>query len=55
MCLIGNKPLLCMQCRGIGTHLVARWTSHGFSRGAAGTLGILWSYDADDHSKREFV
>ena len=32
MCLIGKTQLLCMQCRGIGPHLVARWKSHGFSR-----------------------
>ena len=37
MCLIGKMQLLCMQCRGIGPHLVARGTSHGFSRGAGGT------------------
>ena len=24
MCLIGKTQLLCMQCRGIGPHLVAR-------------------------------
>ena len=24
MCLIGKMQLLCMQCRGIGPHLVAR-------------------------------
>ena len=32
MCLIGKTQLLCMQCRGIGPHLVARGKSHGFSR-----------------------
>ena len=37
MCLIGKTQLLCMQCRGIGPHLVARGESHGFSRVAAGT------------------
>ena len=36
MCLIGKTQLLCMQCRGIGPHLVARGKSHGFSRVAAG-------------------
>ena len=37
MCLIWKTQLLCMQCRGIGPHLVARGQSHGFSRVAAGT------------------
>ena len=37
MCLIGKMQLLCMQCRGIGPHLVVRGKSHGFSRVAAGT------------------
>ena len=55
MCLIGNKQLLCMQCRGIGPHLVARGKCHGFSRVAAGTWVIFSSYDGDEHSKREFV
>ena len=39
MCLIGKTQLLCMQCRGIGPHLLARGKSHGFSRVAAG-LGV---------------
>ena len=55
MCLIGKTQFHCMQCRGIGPHLVARVKSHGFSRLAAGTWGILSSYDGDAHSKREFV
>ena len=55
MCLIGKTQLLCMKCRGIGPHLVARGKSHGFSRVAAGTWGIFSSYDGDAHSKREFV
>ena len=55
MCLIGKTQLLCMQCRGIGPHLVAREKSHGFSRVEAGTLYICSSYDGDAHSKREFV
>ena len=38
MCLIGKTQLLCMQCRGIGPHLVARGKSHGFYRVAAGTI-----------------
>ena len=55
MCLFGETQLLSMQYRGIGPHLVARGTSHGFSRVAAGTLGIFSSYDGDAHSKLEFV
>ena len=55
MCLIGKTQLLCMQCRVIGPHLMARGKSHGFSRVAAGTLGIYSSYDRDANSKREFV
>ena len=55
MCLIGKTQLLCMQCRGIGPHLLARGKSHGFSRVAAGTRGIFSSYDGDANSKREFV
>ena len=47
MCLIGKTQLLCMQCRGIGPHLVARGKSHGFSRVAAGTWGTFSSYDGD--------
>ena len=44
MCLIGKTQLLCMQCRGIGPHLVARVKSHGFSRFATGTWGVFSSY-----------
>ena len=55
MCLIGKTQLLCMQCRGIGPHLVATGNSHVFSRVAAGTWDILSSYDGDDHSKWEIV
>ena len=54
MCLIGKTQELCMQCRRIGSHLVARGKSHGFSRVAAGTWGIHSSYDGYAHSKREF-
>ena len=50
MCLIGKTQLLCMQCRGIGPHLMAMGKSHGFSRVAAGTWGIFSSYDGDAHS-----
>ena len=45
MCLIGKTQLLCMQCRGIGPHLMVSWKSHGFSRVAAGTWGKFSSYD----------
>ena len=55
MCLIGKTQLFCMQCRGIGSHLVARGKSHGFSRVAAGTRVIFSSCDGDAHSKPEFV
>ena len=55
MYLIGIMQLLCMQCRRIGPHLVARGKSHGFSRVAAGTWGIFSNYDGDAYSKREFV
>ena len=55
MCLIRKTQLLCMQCRGIPPHLVARGKSNGFSRVAACTWGIFSSYDRDDHSKQEFV
>ena len=40
---------------GNGPHLVASGKSHGFSRVAAGTLGIFSSYDGDADSKRELV
>ena len=55
MCLIGKTQLLCMQCRGIGHHLVATGKSHGFSRVAGVTWGIFSRYDGNAHSKREFV
>ena len=55
MGLIGKMQLLCMKCRGIGPHLMARGKSHEFSRVAAGTWGIFSSYDGDAHSKRQFV
>ena len=54
MCLTGKTQLLCMQCRGIGTHLVARGKSQGFSRVAEGTWGIISSSDGDVHSKWVF-
>ena len=43
MCFIGKMQLLCMQCSGIGPHLVARGKPHGFSRVAAGTWVIFSS------------
>ena len=54
-CLMGNTELLCTQCRGIGSHLVARGKSHGFSRVAVGTWGIFWSYGYDGPSKLVLV
>ena len=54
MCLIGKTQLLCMQCRGIGSHFVARGNSNAFSRVSAGTWGIFSSYGGDVHSKLEF-
>ena len=55
MCFIGKTELLCMQCRVIGPHLMARGKSHGFSRVSAGTWGLFSSYNGDAHSKLEFV
>ena len=55
MCLIGKTQLLCMPCRGIGPHPVARGKSHVFSLVAAVTWCIFSSYDGDANSKREFV
>ena len=55
MCLIGNKELLCMQCRGIGRHMERMGKSHGFSPVAAGTWGIFSRYSRDGHSKFVFV
>ena len=55
MCLIGKTQLLCMQCRGIGPHLVASGKSHEFSRVAAGTWCIFSSYCKDGHLKLGFV
>ena len=47
MCFFGNTQLLCMQCRGIGPHLMARGKCHELSRVVAGTWGIFSSYDCD--------
>ena len=55
MYLIGKTQFVCMQCRGIGPHLVASGNSHGFSRVAAGNWHIFSSYEDYPHSKREFV
>ena len=52
---MGNTVLLCMPCRGIGPHLVARRNSHDFSRVAAGTWGTFSSIGGDIHSKLMFV
>ena len=48
-CLIGDKELLCTQCRGIGPHLSAMGKSHGFSQVAAGTRGIFSTYGGGSH------
>ena len=53
--LIGKTQLLWTQCRRIRPHLAERGKSHGFSRVAAGTCGILSSYGGDVHLKLEFV
>ena len=55
MFVIGNTQLVCIQCRRIGPHLVAREKFHGFSRFPAGTWRIFSSYGGDVHSKLEFV
>ena len=55
MCLIGKMQLLCLPCRGIAPHLMARGKTHGISQVAAGTWGIFSSYDRDAYSKRKFV
>ena len=55
MCLIGKTQLLCMQCMGIGLHVVSRGKSHRFSRVTAGRWGINSSDDGDAHSKQEVV
>ena len=48
-CLIGNKALLCTQCRGMGPRLSARRKFHGFSRVAAGTWAIFSGYGRGSH------
>ena len=55
MCLIGIMQLLCMECRGIGPHLVTRGKSQVFSRVKARTWAIFSSYVGDARSKLEFV
>ena len=55
MCLIGNRVLLCMQCRVIEPLLLVRGMSHGISLVPAGTWGIFSSYSWDGHSKLHFV
>ena len=51
MCLIGKTQLLCMQCRGIGPHLVARGKSYGFSRWEKLHFDVL--FVGDDWFKTE--
>ena len=48
-CLIGNKELLCMDCRGIGPNLSVSGKSHGFSRVVAVTWGMFSSYGRGRH------
>ena len=55
MCLIGKSGLLCMQCRGIESHIPAMGMSQTISRVLAGTCGIFASYSGDGHSKLHFV
>ena len=55
MSLIGKTQLLCVQCRELGPHLVARGKSHGFWRVAAGSWVIFSCYGMDVHSKLKFV
>ena len=47
--LIGDKALLCTQCRGIGPHLSAMDKFHNFSQVAAGTWGTFSSYGSGSH------
>ena len=47
-CLIGNKELFYMQCRGIGPLLSASGKSDGFSRVAAGSWDMFSSYGGVD-------
>ena len=54
-CLIRNTILLCMKCREIKPHLLARGMCHGISRVVARTWGIFSSYSGDGHSKLYFV
>ena len=55
MCLIGNRRLLCMECRVIDPHLLATGMSHGISKVPVGTWGIFSSYSGDGHSKLHLV
>ena len=52
--LMGNRKLLWMQCRGIGTHLSARGKSHEFSQVAAGSWVIISSSAGNGTSKLVF-
>ena len=44
-----------MQGKGMGPHLAARGKSHGLSRVALGTWGIILSFGRDDPSRIVFV
>ena len=48
-CLIGNKELICTQCRGIRPHLSASGKSDCVSRVAVGSWGMLSSYGGGSH------
>ena len=55
MCLMGNLELLCIQCGGMGPHLVVRGKTLGFSRVDPGTWSTFSSYGGDGHSKLLFL
>ena len=52
---MGNMELLCIQCRGIGTHLAASGKSHDFFSSCGGNLGYIPELPRDDPSKPLFV
>ena len=54
-CLIGNRELLCMHCRGIVAHFAARRKSHEFCPVVDRNCGIFSSYGGDGHLKLGFV
>ena len=52
---MGNPDLFCMQCRGIGPHLVVWGKSQCYSQVAMGTWVMFSSYSGDGPSKLVFV